>query len=243
VYRERNPPARLSPWVECAWSIETDAPVREHRVPPDGCLDVIYSRETGLVAVGAMTVEQRVSLPAAALTAGVRFHPGMAGQFLRAAPGELTDATVPLEALWGARARVLEERLAAAPGADAAASELLEAMPSPASPGNVQRAIAAMTAVRGMADLEWIARQANLSERQFRRRCLEESGLTPKLLCRVLRFRAACRIARGQEPIDWADVAADAGYFDQAHLIHDFREFTGRTPMAVFSNTGGPARG
>ena len=36
---------------------------------------------------------------------------------------------------------------------------------------------------------------------------------------------------------NWSDIALEAEYFDQAHLIRDFHQFTGRTPMAVFSNT------
>jgi AraC-like DNA-binding protein len=84
--------------------------------------------------------------------------------------------------------------------------------------------------------LDWVAAQAGMSPRQFRRRCFEESGLAPKHLCRILRFRHACELAisRGS---GWAAIAADAGYFDQAHLIHDFHEFTGRAPVSFFSNT------
>jgi AraC-like DNA-binding protein len=74
-----------------------------------------------------------------------------------------------------------------------------------------------------------------MSDRQFRRRCLDESGLAPTQLCRVLRFRRAC--ALGRRGLPWGLIAAEAGYFDQAHLIRDFREFTGVTPMSVFSNT------
>ncbi len=62
-----------------------------------------------------------------------------------------------------------------------------------------------------------------------------ETGLTPKKLCRVLRFRRAC--ALGSLGLPWSLVALDAGYFDQAHLIRDFREFAGTTPMSVSSNT------
>jgi AraC-like DNA-binding protein len=74
-----------------------------------------------------------------------------------------------------------------------------------------------------------------MSARQFRRRCREESGLGPKHLSRILRFRRACRLAQCGE--SWPQVAVEAGYFDQAHLIRDFREFTGSTPVSVFSKT------
>jgi AraC-like DNA-binding protein len=99
----------------------------------------------------------------------------------------------------------------------------------------VQRAIEVVASSHGDVNLEWVARQAGMSERQFRRRCLEESGLAPKQLCRVLRFRRAC--ALGERGLPWGLIAAEAGYFDQAHLIRDFREFTGNTPVSVFSNT------
>lgn len=79
-----------------------------------------------------------------------------------------------------------------------------------------------------------------MSPRQFRRRCLEESGLTPKHLARVLRFRHAWRMAHSAAALNWSAIALDAGYCDQAHFIRDFREFTRETPMAVLSNTAEP---
>jgi AraC-like DNA-binding protein len=207
-------------------------------VPPDGCLDIIYDRRHGLSAIGTMTVEQRFDYPDGIWIAGVRFRPGMAGAFLRASPAELTDTTLPLDDLWSRRARELEQHLADAKSIRDAVRLLLGSLPAPPSaPNPVQQAIQALTAANGNADVEVTARQANLSPRQFRRRCLEESGLTPKHLCRVLRFRHACRLARETDRPNWSDVALEAEYFDQAHFIRDFRKFTGLTPMAVFSNT------
>jgi len=94
-----------------------------------------------------------------------------------------------------------------------------------------------MVQTHGLVDLDWVAAQSNLSPRHFRRRCLEESGLTPKHLCRVLRFRQASSLALSARKPDWVQIALETGYFDQAHLIRDFRQFTGRPPMSVFSNT------
>jgi AraC-like DNA-binding protein len=260
VYREHSPGAALSRWVECCWTFESpvapdhiapdhaapDHAAVEHAVRPDGCLDIVYSLELGLRAVGAMPVERRFRMSAGMAVAGVRFRPGLARQFLLAPPVELTGRLEPLEQLWGRRARELESRLSGSPSAEERTRLLLSALlhnDAPVdSPGAIGRAMESIAAAHGVLDLDWAAAQANLSARQFRRRCLEESGLTPKHLCRVLRFRRSLELAASRR-LSWAAIAAETGYFDQAHLIRDFREFTGKTPMAVFSNTGNARAG
>ena len=242
-YREHAPPAALFSWLECGWSFEGGPALTAHFVPPDGCLDVIYQRaihQTSgeLRVIGAMTREQRCDLPPGARIAGVRFRPGMAAPFLGVSPAELTDGSVSLEDLSAGRAREVIGRMDDAESLEAAASVLLSSFRTPRyAPDPVQKAIASITDAAGRVDLDTTASQANLSPRQFRRRCLEASGLTPKLLCRILRFRRAYLAALAVARPNWPAIAMDADYFDQAHLIQEFRAFTGRTPMAVFSNT------
>jgi AraC-like DNA-binding protein len=238
TYREYRPAAPWQRWIECAWCSETIEEPRGYAVRPDGCLDIVYSADEGLRMVGTMTAEQKFYYPAGLQIVGVRFHPGKAGTFLGVAPADLTDGIALLEDAWGARARALEERLRDARTPGETIRLLLQGIPAPESaPNPVQRAIEAISAEHGACDLDLAARQANLSSRQFRRRCLEESGLTPKHLSRVLRFRYACELASRAERPEWPDIAAEAGYFDQAHLIRDFHEFAGGPPVAVFSNT------
>jgi AraC-like DNA-binding protein len=209
-------------------------------VRPDGCLDIVYSRRDGLRAVGAMTTEKRFDQIPGSLLCGVRFRPGMAREFFGVPPGELTDHVIPFEDLLGRDARQLQRRLCDARSPSEAARLLAASLHTPVNPPNpVQRTIAALADSHGVADLDRFCRAANLSPRHFRRRCLEESGLAPKHLCRILRFRRALHLG-SRHPRDWAGIAAETGYFDQAHLIRDFREFTGQTSMAVFSN---PASG
>lgn len=240
MYREQAPSGLLSRWVECAWSFEARAAV-ESRVSPDGCVDILYERGRGLRAIGTMTVEQRFDYGRGAAITGVRFHPGVAGTFLGISPAEFTDGCVPLGDVWPQRAREIERRMDDTPSIEAARKLLLDWIAVPASAKTpVQQAIGALTAAHGNADLNELARQANLSPRQFRRRCLEESGLSPKHLARVLRFRHACRIARGSPHLGWPAIALNAGYCDQSHFIRDFREFTRETPVAVLSNTADP---
>lgn len=212
-----------------------------HRVPPDGCIDIVYDRGHGLRAIGTMTREQRFHYPEGAYLTGIRFRPGMANTFLGISAAELTDASVSLEDLWPRRARQLTLQMDDAESIRDAMQILFDNLPAP---NNVltptQRAVEALAIANGNADLDVAARQANLSARQFRRRCLEESGLSPKRLCRVLRFRHACRLARQANYRNWSAIAMEAEYFDQSHLIRDFQEFTGHPPMAVFSNTRTP---
>lgn len=239
MYREAAPTGSLSGWVECAWFLESPTPVREHRVAPDGCVDIIYDRDSGLRVIGTMTVERRFDYAGGAAVAGIRFRPGMAATFLGSSPAELTDGSAALDDLWPRRAHALQQRLDDSTSVQEVMQLLLDSVAVPASTQNpVQRAIDALRSNNGNADLDALARHANLSPRQFRRRCLEESGLTPKHLARVLRFRYACQIARAAgRRLDWAVIALDAGYCDQSHFIRDFREFTGRTPMSDLSNT------
>jgi AraC-like DNA-binding protein len=237
MYTEQAPPSALSRWVECSWSIESTRPLRGYAVMPDGCLDLIYSPESGLRAIGAMTVTRHHNLCAGVPSAGVRFQPGMARRFFRIAPSELTDQAIALDDLPGRSARELERRL----GEAKSSSEIVKLLVGQvfgvdAAVDPVQKAIEAITAAHGDIDLNYVSSKANLSPRQFRRRCLEESGLSPRRLCRILRFRYASQLA-SRAPRDWAGIAQAAGYYDQAHLIRDFREFSGVTPMSVFSNT------
>lgn len=75
-----------------------------------------------------------------------------------------------------------------------------------------------------------IADKVGLSQRRFIELFRKEIGLTPKLFCRLQRFRKIITATQNQRTVDWADLALSRGYCDQAHLIHEFREFSGLTP-------------
>jgi len=72
--------------------------------------------------------------------------------------------------------------------------------------------------------------QIGLSQRRFIEIFRNEVGLTPKAFSRVCRFQHVLGQVESLTEVDWASVASDCGYFDQAHFIHDFREFAGVSP-------------
>ncbi len=73
--------------------------------------------------------------------------------------------------------------------------------------------------------------QTGVSERRFIELFRRQVGLAPKLYSRVRRFQAALRRIPTVTEVDWADLALACGYFDQAHLIHEFRSISGLSPV------------
>jgi AraC-like DNA-binding protein len=87
----------------------------------------------------------------------------------------------------------------------------------------------------GIASSAVIADRVGFSQRRFIQLFRNEVGLTPKLYCRVQRFRRVIADVSQRSDIDWVDVALSCGYFDQAHFNHDFREFCGLSPTEYLS--------
>lgn len=247
-YQEFPPSPRLAAHIECFWTHYADVPIPSFRVLPDGCADILFERPAGrrgrgLIVVGAMTRARSFKLPARQFTLGVRFRPAMAARFLRVSAPEFVDAFIALDEVWdSARTRRLLDQLAESKSPAESIRRFEAALSPPPALDPLEEAIAWLVQSRGQISVEDLADAASLSPRQFRRVCLERSGLTPKRLARILRFRHATAHASAalvsvahpahaaRPPRGWADIALECGYYDQAHLINEFREFSGLAP-------------
>lgn len=78
-----------------------------------------------------------------------------------------------------------------------------------------------------------VARNACLSLRQFQRKCHERLGMNPKLYARIARFSKAYSMFEADQQLTWSHISHHCGYFDQMHLIRDFKEFAGVTPGSI----------
>ncbi|HZG88779.1 MAG TPA: helix-turn-helix domain-containing protein, partial [Pseudonocardia sp.] len=83
---------------------------------------------------------------------------------------------------------------------------------------------------RGRVRIGTLAADLGWSRRHLGDHFRKEIGLTPKEVARILRFEHAHGLATAADPQSWARVSAAAGYADQAHLVRDWREFTGCAP-------------
>jgi AraC-like DNA-binding protein len=166
---------------------------------------------------------------------GVHFKPGGAFPFFGASD-ELADAHIDLEAFWGRAAGEVRERLAAATPARrfALLEEVLLARwhHSWRQHTAVAWALDEFEQSGGQVSVSDAAHRVGLSQRRFIQAFSREVGLTPKLYCRIQRFQRARQAIQKLTAPDWAAVAVSYGYFDQSHLIRDFRAFSGLRPVA-----------
>jgi AraC-like DNA-binding protein len=99
----------------------------------------------------------------------------------------------------------------------------------------LMKRVAASFVREAHASVEGLASALELSRRHLNRRFQGSVGWTPRDFKRLARFARAWRIACAGPVASWAAVAADAGYFDQAHLVRDFKDLAGETPTHLFS--------
>ena len=110
---------------------------------------------------------------------------------------------------------------------------------SPRSPA-VSWAHARLRTSHGRVRVSSLAEELGWSRKRLAARFREEVGLTPKAVARVLRFERAVELAERSD-LGWGRLARECGYYDQAHLINEFRAISGCTPGTFFQDVAATA--
>jgi AraC-like DNA-binding protein len=245
LYREFAPHPALAGHVACLWmshAAPAGAPLR-HRVLPDNCIDILWQDRAplGFVA-GMMSRPHRIELLEPVLTVAVRFLPGATRAFFPLPLHALQDGHPALSDLWprgdaeslGAalweRDRTVDQRLATI---ERALLARLRAHEAERADGLVRAAVGLLEGSGGVLRVDELARTLGVSRQHLALQFRERVGLNAKTFAMVCRFRRASSALRSEAVgIDWAAFAAASGYYDQSHLIHEFRQFAGETPQA-----------
>jgi AraC-like DNA-binding protein len=189
-------------------------------------------------AFGARLLVQRKLLHGGQRTVTARLHLATPEAVLGVPASALAGRVVALEDLWeAATERRLYDRLASARDTVAAAAALESALAErfASAVGQSARAQLALHAADRLtsAKVNTVASDLGVSERHLRRVFRETLGVSPKEFARLERFHRALREARNGGRASWANIAVEAGYYDQAHLIAEFRAISGVTPRAL----------
>lgn len=261
-YREHTAAPALQPFVECFWTLSSGgrpAPPEAGTILPDGCVEIVLSfadpvqrvaepaagsSDLRHMLVGQLDRLERVVYTGTVDLLGVRFQPGAAHVLLGTPMDEIARRIFSLDCvamdldrrlgacLDGALSR--EERIAALERtltARLASSRLRDPV--------VERAARMIRGAQGRVPISILAHELGISTRQLERRFERIVGVAPKLLSRIFRFRHVWEEAARETPASWAELAAAAGYSDQAHLIREFHDFAGGSPARIFGDAGG----
>jgi AraC-like DNA-binding protein len=254
-FRSYTPALPLGQFVQNFWLSENCGPIHsKERILPSGTIELVINlhddelriyeaarptyctRFPGALVSGAYggffvidTAEERSVM-------GVHFKPGGAFPFLGVSSEAMADRHIGLETLWGRAAVELRERLCEAI-TPAERFRILENELSAHLFRPLEKHYAVSAALNAFERpvkhlmVREMAKIVGLSQRRFIRVFSDEVGLTPKRFCRIQRFQRAAMLAhRSNLSPDWAQIATTCGYFDQAHFINDFLEFSGFTP-------------
>ena len=257
--RRYVPRAPLSAFVHCFWYAEgTQQPHSKEKLLPNGEPSLVFNlRDDAIRLYDPHDLNRRTTYNGAILSgarsdcfvidtdqqervAGIQFRPGGAFPFFRVPASETEGLTVNLGDLWLGRAAELRERLLAAVTVESMFATLerflMEQLVRPPElrPA-VHYALERFQQPGYAGRVDTVIGKTGLSSRRFVELFHREVGLTPKVFCRVRRFQHVLQTVHLRSDIDWARVAVECGYYDQAHFIHDFRSFSGLTPRAYLA--------
>ncbi len=212
---------------------------------PDGrttlVVRVIEAGKGDLTVAGPRTRALFKNATGVARAVILQFKPGWSAPLLGVAANALTDRIVPLEDIWGRAGSELCLELLAAQDLPEMLDRLSRAIElrthqisEPASARFARRAVRLLEGDE--VRVESVAKRLGVTARHLRRAFMESVGIGPKDFARTVRLQRAVRRAATSQ--DWGRIAADAGYYDQAHLIADFRDLVGLTPGAFLKRTG-----
>ena len=234
AYVEIEPGAARLAGVECFW-IGGRSGDPHFEILPDGCIDVVFElapARSRVLLFGTTTRSTAFAVAPEAEYFGLRFQPGCAPAALPVRPAEIADRHEDLPDFMGIGADQLRDA-GTATARRALLGARLTAIAGPLRETVVLRAVRLIRRHRGRIGIADLARACNIGARQLERQFVQQIGVSPKALCRFTRLRCAFDAFAGRAHRNLADLAAELGYADQSHFIHDFKSLTGRTPGAA----------
>lgn len=250
--------SELAVFVKCFWTLEVPAEFSSGRqqVLPDGCMELIFNLgddvnrvmpdDTTLTQprafiLGQITKPMWIAPTGRVETFAVRFYPGSFSYFTSLPMTKLADQDTKLEKVFDpSKVESLSSAIKNAPDTQARIS-ILESFllsvlkDSVDSTDLVRSTVDKILNAGGSIGIKEMMESYERSRRQLERRYSKDVGLSPKQLCRIIRLQEALRAMLDRNK-NLTDVGYDSHYYDQAHFIKDFKDFTGVSPREFYND-------
>jgi AraC-like DNA-binding protein len=254
-YQKFRPQEILSPFVECYFTWESNEPLEKELVvesPPNGFCSIVINcgspyflqnKKYERLAVpqqfvsGQSIYSYKLSLTGFIQIVGIVFKPAALASFWGLDSFEFTEERIDLfKALQQDYVKKYVEQIRQADDVVDKVKLMEEFLLhhyklNKPEPDYIDKAANIIVEQWGMLHVQQLLKESCMSRRTFERRFFQKVGLSPKYYARIRRIGYVCSLFVGKKKVNWPEVFYEAEFYDQAHFIKDFKEFTGRTPQ------------
>jgi len=248
------PSPALAGYIERFWYLNGAPSHQQQQVLPTGSFELMFNLGgNDLIFRNGQQPDKHTSLSGAVVSGifarplyiesqrqmmGVHFKPGGAFRFLGTPANALAETHVDLDTLWGIAATDLHAQLSEEVNITRRLHLLESALVAQLHAADeenpsIQTAIHILTSDTCETKIRDLAARLGFSQRHLIKKFSDQVGVTPKVFGRLQRFQRALNLTYGNVTPNWALVAAECGYYDQSHLIHDIQTLSGMTPAEL----------
>lgn len=253
-----QPNSILTDFVKCYWTLEGDKETTplKNTIVPDGTMKLIFhygdtykyhpnNGESVILPkcflIGQLTKPYVVEPIGITGSFVVRFHPNGFLPFSTIPIKEMENTAVPLDKLFGENGKELGQKILNAKTTseriNLVENFLLERLKDKQTIDNVVKStIETILNTNGQVSVTEHSKKSKVNRRHLTRKFSTAIGLSPKQLSKTIRLQATLKKLLTEEVTSLTDLAYENEYFDQAHFIKDFKEFTGLTPKAFYGD-------
>ena len=258
-YQTFQPRPDLAALIKCYWTLEVPAEMKaeKQRIIPDGCIEMCFilgddvkrfTSETEYIiqpramVFGQITKPYYVQPTGYVNTFAVRFYPYGFANFISRPIHELANKETLLTSLFEERSvRELVQKIIEAPSTRSRIEEvesfLLSKLTDQSVIDNIVKStIDALSKTKGNASINSILKDDLSRRRNLERKFSKQVGISPKQLGKIIRLQAALKLMLNNKGEKLTQIAYESKYYDQAHFIKDFKEFTGTNPKEYLSD-------
>ena len=259
-YQTFIPHTDLESLVKCYWTLEVPAApdIPKQRIIPDGCIEMAfiladdikrYTSETAYIlqpramVLGQITEPFFIQPTGEVNTFGIRFYPYGFANFVTTPLRDLSDKETPIAQFFGhlPSARLVQQIVQAKDTNERIAiieNFLLNSLNTKATVDKiVMSTIDMLIETGGNNPISFILKSDLSKRRQLERKFANQIGISPKQLGKVIRLQAALKMLLDKKSEKLTQIAYESEYYDQAHFIRDFKEFTGTTPTEFLGDS------